>query len=236
MEFFNSCMREFSLLLQRCKPLNFNNERSVFAEVFIPLLKTFAVWSSHISFVWCEKKLTNTNNIWLIDAKYRKSNIQTHLLDGIGSFSCNDIPILLVESSGCNTTEDVKLKSEDSLKNLKSGTDCIKDIILRYKKASFTTMEKVKVYTIQIVQLKITLLEHSIAKDTKKWRSAECCSVQVPMKLDQILKYVAIMEMFSLLKQEIQAQTIILKRLEREHLGVSSADDDDAVRTLLFLC
>ncbi|KAI9032794.1 hypothetical protein CLU79DRAFT_728014 [Phycomyces nitens] len=236
MDFFNSCMREFSLLLRRCKPLNVNDERSALAKVFIPLLKIFSVWSSNVSFVWCEKKLPNTNNIWLIDVKYKKSNIKTHLLDEIGSLPCHDIPILVMESSGYNTTEDVEHKLDDSLKNLKSGTDWIKDIILRYKRASFTTMEKVKVYTIRIIQLKITLLEHLIAKDTKKRRSVECCSAQVPMKFDEILKYVAIMEMLSFLKQEIQAQTIILKKLEKEHLGLSPVDDDDAIGKLLSLC
>ena len=107
----------------------------------------------------------------------RQIYVQTHLLDRIGPLPYNYIPILLIEFLGYKTAAGHKLKG--LLKNLKSGNDRIKDIVLRYKRTSFIIMKTVRLYSIRIVHLKITLLKYPTVKDTKKWRSIKFCSVEV---------------------------------------------------------
>jgi hypothetical protein len=122
------------------------------------------------------------------------------LLDRIGPLPYNYIPILLIEFSGYKTAAKHKLKG--LLKNLKSSNDRIKDIVLRYKRTSFIIMKTARLYSIRIVHLKITLLKHPTVKDTKKWRSIKCCSVEVSAKHDQILKYLTDDEVVQFLKNE----------------------------------
>lgn len=75
---------------------------------------------------------------------FKKELSKRFLLDGIGSLS-NLLPVLLIESSGFYSEENIEHTLGDCLKNIKSSSDTLKFFISNYKNASFTTMQLVHI-------------------------------------------------------------------------------------------
>jgi hypothetical protein len=75
-------------------------ERTLFSEVFLQQFKLFAKMTKLLYFKWIEKKMNNTDHVWLAKKNYVKKDIQLKLLDGTGIMKKNGVNFLMIESSG----------------------------------------------------------------------------------------------------------------------------------------
>ena len=69
---------------------------------------------------------------------------------------------------------------EDSIKNIKRGTDALKEIMCKYPNASRKTIERVCVYSVHVIQTPMTLIRYSL-KNAKSWKAVECGSAILPL-------------------------------------------------------
>jgi hypothetical protein len=97
-----------------------------------------------------------------------------------------------------NKEEAIEHTLGDTLKNLKSGSDTLKYFISNYQNASFETLKKIHLYSCQIIQKKITLIQYSIL-DSTTWRAIECRTAEIPTGFKDIKKYIKIYEFFAFL-------------------------------------
>jgi hypothetical protein len=74
-------------------------ERTLFSEVFVQQFKIFAEMTKLLHFKWIEKKLNNTNHIWLTKKNFVKKEVQLKLLDGAGVMKKNNVNFIMLESS-----------------------------------------------------------------------------------------------------------------------------------------
>ncbi|KAI7899612.1 uncharacterized protein BX663DRAFT_440892, partial [Cokeromyces recurvatus] len=97
-------------------------------------------------------------------------------LDDIG-FGCKDkIERVMMECSG---EEDGNHTKEDTLKLMKYTSNCLKNEINQYQYASWTTCGRRRIFTIQCIKNKLTLLSTSRMR-IGKWCFVEIRSAIVP--------------------------------------------------------
>lgn len=190
----------------------------------MPLFRYFALFEKKLVFSWSEKALKNSSSTWIIDSDYKKGGVNRKLLDGIGVLIEEDISLLLVESSGFSKEQNYTHSIEDCIKNIKNGTDSLKYIMCKYKNASITTMKKVKIYSIQITQTKMSLICYQL-KDGRRWSCYECFSPEMPLLWSRRSTLLPILEMFAFLHKELIKQEEVYKELLQESLGLIHIED-----------
>lgn len=77
-----------------------SGERTLLSEVFIQQFKLFSKMTKLLHFKWVEKKMHNTDHIWLAKKDFVKKEVQLKLLDGIGIMKKNSVNFIMLESSG----------------------------------------------------------------------------------------------------------------------------------------
>ncbi|KAI7906341.1 uncharacterized protein BX663DRAFT_428217, partial [Cokeromyces recurvatus] len=107
----------------------------------------------------------------------------------------------------------------DTLKNIKTASDNLKSFISNYKQASFNTLKKVRLYTCQIIENKMTLIRYMI-KSPSQWQVIECCSASVPLTFSEAIKYTKVFNLFALLYSDIEEQEKVFTLLEKESMGL----------------
>lgn len=216
---------EFALSSQRASPYTSNDERTIYIEIFVPLFKYFSFIGKRLVFTWSEKAMRNTCSTWIIDSDYKKSGVNKKLLDGIGVMVEEDISWLLIESSGYGKEQNYVHSIEDCIKNIKNGTDSLKFIMSKYKNASISTMKKVKIYSVQIIQTRMSLFCYQL-KDGQKWSCHECLTAEMPLQWSKRSLLLPVWEMFAFLHEELIAQEKVHADLLKESLGISNAEGD----------
>ncbi|KAI8081255.1 hypothetical protein BDF21DRAFT_471513 [Thamnidium elegans] len=172
------------------RPGNYQSgdEQSFFCEVIIPLFKAFGNCTSKISFKWREKKIDNSRYLWIINNDFDKE-VKTKLLDGIGELEGIQ-PYLLIESSEFNKDENINHTLGDSLKNIKGiHNDSLKYFISNFKNASFKSIQKVHLFSVQVIQRKIALVQSSLSENAI-WQ------VVVPTDFKDIQLLIKVFELF----------------------------------------
>lgn len=149
------------------------------------------------------------------------------MTDGIGTTSF-DSNCIVIESSGYNATQNIPHTQEDSVKNLVSATDILLGIMCKYDKASINTMKKVNVYSAQIIQKKISLIQYSL-KNRTTWKAVECGSAEIPLVRSDKRKMLKIMGLFAYIYHEIELQKEYFDELESEHLGLKEVPMEEMV-------
>ncbi|KAI8058685.1 uncharacterized protein B0P05DRAFT_478723 [Gilbertella persicaria] len=212
---------DFLLNCMRTHIYNQNDERTAYCELFIPIFKAFGNTTKKLKYVWCEKKAK--------DSDYGSLK----LLDGIGRLVDKELNYLLIESSGFNSSNVLSHSLNDTLKNMKSGSDNLKCFVSNYKKASFSTMKKARVYTCHIIQNKMTLVRYKI-KSASQWQVVECRSASIPLSFSGIIHYTKVFELFAFLLSDMAEQDRIFHQLEMESLGLVQVPQDETVAHFLM--
>jgi len=223
--FIKKTISEFALGSQRATPYTSDDERTIYIEVFVPLFRYFALMGKKLVFIWSEKAMKNTSSTWIIDTNYKKSGVNKKLLDGIGVMIEEDISWLLIESSGYGKEQNYTHSVEDCIKNLKNGTDSLKYIMSKYKNASISTMKKVKIYSVQIIQTNMSLVCYQL-KNGQKWSCYECFAAEVPLLWSKRSLWLPVLEMFGFLHQELIEQEQVHAELLKESLGIANVEGD----------
>lgn len=231
-QFISKIKKEFELNNNRAKPYQFNDERTIFIEIFAPMFRYFALFTKELVFVWGEKAIKQMSSLYIVDANYVKSGVNRKLLDGIGTLEQEDISWLLLESSGYSEQQNYNHSVEDCLKNIKNGTDSLKYVMSKFKNASINTMKKMKIFSVQIINTKMTLICYQLHSGNK-WQAYECCSCTMPLLNNQKSLLIPVFEMFAYLFEEIATQKPLYETLRQESLGLLNVEDQDKILTLL---
>jgi hypothetical protein len=99
LDFIKYSIVDFKLNTQRPGFHQPGEERTFFCEIVIPLFKAFGNTTRAITYNWCEKKIINSNYLWISSNNFNKCGVKNNLLDGIGSLK-NVMSYILIESSG----------------------------------------------------------------------------------------------------------------------------------------
>lgn len=85
---------------------------------------------------------------------------------------------------------------EDSIKNLKHGTDSLANILCCYKDCNYETVKKIVVLTGHIIGEKLTFIKYSIGNDCK-WNAVEVRSFVIPLTYDKRKNSIKLYEAFA---------------------------------------
>ncbi|KAI7875060.1 uncharacterized protein EV154DRAFT_430191, partial [Mucor mucedo] len=236
-EFAQYALLGFTLNL--LKPRSFNgksDERSIFCEVYIPILKAFGNCLSVLNYTWFEKKAKDADYVWLVSndfSKEKKDNLK--LLDGVGTLAKVDSTYLVMESSGFSNDKVVSHSLNDTLKNIKNGHEHLKLITAKflsrqYRNASFDTIKKVNIFSCQIIKNKITLIKYAV-KSRSTWKVVDCRSASVPLNIENSLDYMRVFELFAFM---LVKQQSVSKQLKQENLGLAPVSEDETVAHCLL--
>ncbi|KAI9363126.1 hypothetical protein BD770DRAFT_464962 [Pilaira anomala] len=170
--------------------------------------------------------MKNSSSTWIIDSDFKKGGVNKKLLDGIGVMVEEDISWLLIESSGFSKEQNYTHIIEDCIKNIKNGTDSLKFIMSKYKDASIATMKKVKIYSVQIIQTKMSLVCYQL-KNGRKWSCyEERFSPEMPLLWSKRNLLLPVFGMFAFLHQELIRQEQVHAELLKESLGIVNVEGD----------
>ncbi|KAI7904105.1 uncharacterized protein BX663DRAFT_506428 [Cokeromyces recurvatus] len=186
--------------------------------------KYFSNITALMSFTWCEKKdKESATSIFFVTQE--KSS--TTLLDGIG-INNKKFPCMVLESSGLKVTTDINHLLKDSVKNIKTATDALKNIICRFPNASMNTVKVANVYSIQIIQTKMTLIKYSL-KDKDTFKAIECSSALIPCSFEERIHLMSVFDIFAYLYNDLSNQLRIFEKLEAEQLGLTEVADEEMI-------
>ncbi|KAI8639055.1 hypothetical protein BD408DRAFT_435511 [Parasitella parasitica] len=204
---------DFLLNCMRTHVYNQNDERTAYCELFIPIFKAFGNTTKKLNYVWCEKKVKDSDYVWLVSNNFVKDKGCLKLLDGIGRLVDKELNYILIESSGFNKSNALSHSLNDTLKNMKSGSDNLKCFVSNYKKASF-------------IRYKI--------KSASQWQVVECRSACIPLSFSGIIHYTKVFELFAFLLSDMAEQDKIFHQLEMESLGLIEVPQDETVAHFLM--
>jgi hypothetical protein len=95
-----------------------------------------------------------------------------------------------------NITTNIEHALEDSVKNIKSATDALVNIISKYSNASIHTLRNVHIYPVHTIQNNMTLVRYSW-KDKERWTALECGSSLLPMVYNERKGLIQVYELFA---------------------------------------
>ncbi|GAN11535.1 hypothetical protein MAM1_0668d11100 [Mucor ambiguus] len=156
---------------------------------------------------------------------YIEIGVNKKHLDGIGVMVEEDVSWLLIESSGYGKEQNYVHSIDDCIKNIKNGTDSLKFIMSKYKNASISTMKKVKIYSVQIIQTRMSLICYQL-KNGQKWSCHECLDAEMPLQWSKRSLLLPVWEMFAFLHEELIEQGKVHADLLKENLGITNVESD----------
>ncbi|KAG0190433.1 alpha mannosidase-like protein [Apophysomyces sp. BC1034] len=182
------------------------NERAPFVESIIPLFKYLSAIMRSVAFVWCEKGLS------ICMPQYGK------LMDGIGTTLFDNIDRVLIESSG--QVGDLHTE-EDTLKLLEYTSVFLQEEKGRYQQASHTMIAKRRLFGIQVVGHKVTLLSSFVIRQS--WQSLGL-PVGALGSNPQSLESAQVLNM-------LQEQDLVTQQLINEHNDCVRVPKEDTLRS-----
>ncbi|KAI9308375.1 hypothetical protein BJ944DRAFT_254577 [Cunninghamella echinulata] len=147
-------------------------------------------------------------------------------MDGI-AYSCKDrSERMIIESSGETDNEHTV---EDTLKLMEFTSRCLKDEMNQYLPSSWSTFEKRKVFAIQFVSNKITLLA---TKHTgkNKWSFIVQRSAIIPRDWDDRFYWVEVIELLMKLRELLIEQEEVTLELKQQKVGLIKVKPNDTIR------
>ncbi|KAG1315798.1 hypothetical protein G6F64_000370 [Rhizopus arrhizus] len=135
--------------------------------------------------------------------------VATKLLDGIGMTTLDHIHRILIESSGLG---DGIHTEEDTLNKLRT-----------------TRLQKPKLFGLQFVDYKLTLLSTFVVADNR-WACVWERSTLIPHRWSERKYWFQVFELLFTLKDMIKEQDILTEQLINEHTGAISVPREDMLR------
>lgn len=198
------------------------NERTPYIDYVIPVFKYFCATTKLMSFLWCEKGLASNKllAICMPDDSTRK------LLDGIGMTAKDSLERVLIESSG---ESDEKHSIEDTVKLMECGAKCLREEMNQYRQASYSTFLKRRVFCVQYIGNKLSLLSVGIVSE-KQWICISERSSIIPRNYEQRQYWLPVFELLAKLKELLEEQNLLTKELVNEHTGWIKVEVEDQIR------
>ncbi|KAG2202150.1 hypothetical protein INT47_008122 [Mucor saturninus] len=219
-QFMKYSLIDFTINSMRITPIPANDERTMYVEYIVPILILKS--TSMIEFRCERKDKESASSIFFVTQE--KSS--TTLLDGIG-VNNKKFPCMVIESSGLKVTTDINHLLEDSIKNVKSATDALKNIMCRFPNASINTVKLANVYSIHIIQTKMTLFKYSLKDET--FKAIECSSALIPCSFEERIYLTSVYDLFAYLYKDLSNQVKIFEKLEAEQLGLTEVADEEMI-------
>ncbi|CAO3616782.1 unnamed protein product [Mucor hiemalis] len=172
--------------------------------------------------------MSHRNSIWITNSDCKKSGVNRKLLEGWKKMLHS---WLLIASSGNYKNQNYTHSIEDCIKNAKNGTDSLKYIMPKYKQVSLDTMKKLRIFSIQIIQTKMTLVCYQLPT-SRKWKAYGCGSAEIQLVWSKQKFLLGALEMFAYLYHELLEQEKVNDEITNEALELKSLDGQIRVASL----
>ncbi|KAI8978983.1 hypothetical protein BDB01DRAFT_725846 [Pilobolus umbonatus] len=227
-DFIKQSYNDLCICWNDTRDYQLGGERTLFSEVFLQQFKLFAKMTKLLYFKWIEKKMNNTDHVWLAKKNYVKKDVQLKLLDGIGIMKKNGVNFMMIESSGVG--DDIYTHTlEDTIKNLKHGSDSLASILCDYQYCDNNTTQELVVLTCHIIKNKLTIMKYSPG-NSSKWVAVEVRSCTIPLAYENRKDVIKLYEAFAYIYSTLKEQLNVYDRLADERLGFVVVKEEDMVR------
>ncbi|KAG1470887.1 hypothetical protein G6F56_002431 [Rhizopus delemar] len=213
-DYYQNCLRT--------TPYDFNDERTFFCEVVIPILKSFALNLGNLTFKWCEKESAVNKSTWLHEEDYNLKKTDIKLLDGYG-LDAGKTFCILVESSGSG--KNVAHSVEDSIKQLKNSTDFLSYLMNKYRHTSADTFTRLKISSMLVIQNQLTLTVTSKTMGNK-WQVIDVRTTVLPITRLEKNQMVKLFELLAKLKEIVDEQKEVNEQLALENVGLVPVESE----------
>ncbi|KAI9491056.1 hypothetical protein BDB00DRAFT_767810, partial [Zychaea mexicana] len=127
--------------------------------------------------------------------------------------------------------EDGTYTDEDTLKLMEYTSNCLKNEMSQYPYASWTTFRRRRIFAVQSIGNKLTLLSTS-RMEVGKWCFVEIRSAIVPRDWEDRLYLNHLMELLMKLKVRLQSSYKLTMLLIQQESGVSPVDAEDTIKAV----
>ncbi|KAI8890634.1 hypothetical protein K501DRAFT_265630 [Backusella circina FSU 941] len=115
---------------------------------------------------------------------------------------------------------------QDTIKNLKHGSDSLSSILCDYKDCNVETVQKLVVLTGHIIKDKLTIMKYSLG-NTSKWATIEVRSCTIPLVYENRKATIKLYETFAYIYLTLKEQEEIYDKLTDEKLGFTIVEEKD---------
>ncbi|KAI9344459.1 hypothetical protein BD770DRAFT_397580 [Pilaira anomala] len=204
-----------------------DHERTFWVEYIVPIFKHFSIINKEVLFSWCESVVSSHTHSQAIPGVW--SNLSEKLFsDGVARTSGAEV--IIMESSGSYSRENVEHSLGDTSKLVTLMTNSLRSEILRYQNASISTIANLAVFGVQCICDKITLMKTSLF-DANKWQVVELRSATIPVTWDSKVDLLQVFELLATLQQEYDHRKDVLRKLRREMNNFDQVEAKDTVRS-----
>jgi hypothetical protein len=180
---------------------------------------------------------------WLPPKNYQNAELGRKLLDGI-FVNRNKTLGVMIESSGVSfntghhitinihsyflkhSGENIEHSIKDTYKQMKNSPDFFKSLLCKYNNASISTMKKIRIPSIMVIQSNITLCLTSILYPSK-WQFVEARMVYISTSKEIKTEWMKVFELLAFLEQVLKESERIMKQVELEAAGFTSLSEND---------
>ncbi|KAI9320007.1 hypothetical protein BX666DRAFT_1852815 [Dichotomocladium elegans] len=148
-------------------------------------------------------------------------------MDGFGTTVSDNVDHILIESS---SQVDGLHTEKDTLKLLEYMSVCLQEEKDRYQQASHTTFVKRRLFWIQVVGCKVTLLS-TFASHDDRWACLWERSALIPSRWNQRKYWIQAFELITRLMDMLQEQDLVTEQLIDEHNGCVHVPKEDNLRS-----
>lgn len=156
------------------------------------------------------------------------SKSQRKLLDGIGFSRKDKVERVMMECSG---EEDGNHTEKDTLKLMEYSSNCLKNEINQYQYASWTTFGRRRIFAVQCIGNKMTLLSTS-RLGVGKWCFVELRSAIVPRDWEDRYYLNHVMESLKKLNEMLIEQEEVTMILKKQQSVQSFVDVKDTIKAV----
>ncbi|KAG2191729.1 hypothetical protein INT47_004168 [Mucor saturninus] len=222
-------LTDFWVLFQR-RDFNRTHERTFWAEYVTPVFKHFCINANsrekRLIFSWCESMMMSHKKSQVIPGVWNNTT-EKLFSDGVGRK--DGFEVIIMESSGPYSTENIDHSVEDTSKLITLTTDSLRNEILQYQDASIETAKLLSAFGIQCICDKITLIKTSLFGPTR-WQVVELRSAIIPVTWDSRMNLMSVFELLAVLQNEYDLQKDVLKKLRKKNNFLDPVPYKDKIR------
>ncbi|PKY56481.1 hypothetical protein RhiirA4_507299 [Rhizophagus irregularis] len=226
-DIFELTLREFHTMIKynpRYSLPRHNSERKFLVERVATPFKLIEYVFGNVTTYWIEKEILSTKAMEFIDDP--TGELTKKKVDALATDFIYNTDVMNLESSGGPLQQDRKHTLGDSDKISNTGVDILLQCLRKYLGASIETAKKLKSYSIQIIEDRITLIEVSLYKP-RVCKEVEVRNAVFPFALSSIGEYMRVFELVSYYVDGLLSRQEIMQELSMEANGIKEVNSEN---------
>ncbi|ORE11785.1 hypothetical protein BCV72DRAFT_197078, partial [Rhizopus microsporus var. microsporus] len=206
-------------------------ERTFWIDRVVPLLQTLDDQTGFVGFEWCETVADEQLESNTVPECWVHGNVR--YLDGLG-YDRKGRSKIVMESSSSPTAEKMDHTLNDTIKNMHNSIALLEAVIRRNHHARFTTMTKIRAFSLQLICTTLTLSTTRLDPDSPgKYIVQQHRYAELPASPNDWIMWYKVFELLALLTTMLEEQTMIIDELRVESSGSIDITEEEYVCTIL---